>query len=299
MKAHVIISLVIFLSTCAITRSQHAQMQLRSEIGASVSRKKGVESTNRQLRLDTEIIKQNYCDGPDPDLLTLRLLIRLSFVNIGKQRIILERGSRHVPLVRISRTPEDAIADRYERSFENYIITANNNASKLPKTLTLSRFVVLQPGESYKSIADIDVPVPRANSVSASVDPGNHYLQIAVWTWDESQRQAKLRRRNWQREGFLWSETIVSEPMPFTVAAQSRAEDCHCRNFNVTEEQAVSLAISHLSGVNGSSNSYHAVSFDQGCEWHVVFEPKVKKANAPSLTYVIDKKTGKILDELR
>ena len=169
----------------------------------------------------------------------------------------------------------------------------------MAKRPTLSGFVVLQPGQTYKTIADVNVLVPRANPVSSIIGPGSHYLRIGVWTWDESQEKAKRVRRKWRREGVLWSETILSKPMPFAVVTQPKPEDCYCRNPKINEDQAVNIATRRMNASIRSAIPYRPVAFEQGCEWHVVFEPSDKDANKASLIYIIDKRTGRILEELQ
>lgn len=294
-----VVFLLLLLSLCANTKGRLAPIQPRSEIGSLASPVRRVESANTELQLVTEIIKQTYCDGPDPELLTLRLLLRLTFTNVGDQRIVLERGSNQVPLVRISKTPEDAIADRVEKTFHNFIITPNERPAKSPNRPTLNRFVFLGSGDSYKSVADVDIPVPRLKPLTASVDPGSHYLQIAVWTWSEPQEKAKRMRRKWRRDGFLWSETILSKPMLFTVVQRPEPEDCRCPNPKINQDQAVDIAARQMSVSKQSVSSYNPIAFEQGCEWHVVFRANGKDSNRASLTYVIDKNSGEVLEELR
>lgn len=54
-----------------------------------------------QLALTTEIIKETYCDGPDPDFFTLKILLGLSFQNVGLQRVILQRGGKSLLALRL------------------------------------------------------------------------------------------------------------------------------------------------------------------------------------------------------
>jgi hypothetical protein len=251
------------------------------------------------LQLVTEIIKQTYCDGPDPELLSLRFLLRLSFTNIGKRQLILERGQKQVPVIRVSKTAENAIVHRFEATINNYIITGNSMAPTSLKIRTFSSLVVLPPGESYRTIAEVSVLVPRANPAPSVINPGHHYLQIGVWTWDESQREAKVIRRKWRKKGILWSQTVESKPMPFTVVPQPNPEDCRCPDPKINQVQAIDIAARKMSMSQQSVSSYSPTAFEQGCEWHVVFSANAKDNNRASLTYVIDKNSGKILVELR
>lgn len=280
------------------SESQHSQLPLHSYADGYLPIASS-HSGDPQVRLVTEVTKETYCEGPDPELLTLRLLLRLSFTNVGGQRLILERGSKSVPLVRISKTAEDAIAGRFETTIDNHIITNNSKAPSVPNAPAISEFVILASGQSYDTSAEITIPVPRVNPVATIINAGSHYLQIGVWTWDESQNEAKVRRKAWQATGFLWSESVMSGPMPFTVRSQAKPSDCLCEKPIIDENQAINIASRRLNALKQASGSYRPVAIAQGCEWYVVLQSKVKESNEPPFTFIIDKSNGKILGEFQ
>lgn len=275
---------------------QRAQLRPQSyTAGSSITTG---NSGNPQLQLATEITKETYCEGPDPELFTLRLLLRLSFTNVGGKRLILERGSKSVPVVKISKTAEDAIASQFETTINNYIITNDSKAETVPQAPPLSGFVILDAGQTYDTSAEITIPVPRAEPVTTFINPGSHQLQIGVWTWDESQKEADVRRKAWESAGFLWSESVLSRPMPFTVLPQAKPSDCLCEKPSVGESQAINIASKRMNA-KGASGSYRSVVLEQGCEWHVMFLSMVNQSDKPPFTFVIDKKSGKTLVEFR
>ncbi len=291
-----ILSLLAVVSVLASGSQQRAQLRLQSYAAGS-STIAISNSGNPQLQLVTEVTKETYCEGPDPELFTLRLLLRLSFTNVGGQRLILERGSKSVPVVRISKTAEDAIASQFETTIDNYVITNNSKAPSVPKAPPLSGFVILATGQTYDTSAEITIPVPRVNPVATIINAGSHYLQVGVWTWDESQNEAEVRRKAWQATGLLWSESVLSRPMPFTVRSQAKPSDCLCEKPSIGESQAINIASRRMNALKGASGSYRPVVVAQGCEWHVVFQSKVK--DEPPFTFVIDKSSGKILGEFQ
>jgi len=276
----------------AASAHEHAQIRVRSDL-PGFSKIATDNSGNPQLQLVTEVTKESYCEGPDPELFTLRLLLRLSFTNVGGQKLILERGSKSVPVIRISKAAEDAIAGRFETTINNYIITSNSKGPNVPKRPPLGGFAVLAPGQSYETSAEISIPVPRANPVPAIINTGSHYLQIGVWTWDESQNEAEVRRTAWQDQGFLWSESVFSKPMPFTVRSQVKPANCLCDNPSIGEMQAINIAVRRLKTLQRASASYRPVAIAQDCEWHVVFESKVKESNEPGFTLSSTKAAGR------
>lgn len=254
-------------------------------------------SGNAKLLLTTETLKETYCDGPDPDLLTLKMLLRVSFKNVGMERVILQRGGKLSSVIRVSKTAEDAIANRFETTINNSIITTSGTERVAPKKPSPSRFIILSPGETYNTITEVSIPVPRNKPLPPGVNPGTHYLQIGVWTWDESQSEAKLRRRLWQKEGFLWSESLFSKPMSFTVRLQPMAEDCNCQTARIDRLAAIEIANQRMKALGRPLKSHNTVAMDQKCEWQVVFEPKDR--NSPASMFIIDKVDGKVLAEFQ
>jgi hypothetical protein len=159
--------------------------------------------------------------------------------------------------------------------------------------------VILAPGQKYNTITDVSVSVPRASPVPAIINPGSHYLQIGVWTWNHPQREAKLTRKVWQRQGLLWSKSILSKPMLFKVLSQPKPEDCRCANPNIRESEAIDIAGKRMKVLGRALAAYKSVAVAQGCEWQVVFESNVKDPDRPSFIFIIDKSDGKVLEEFQ
>ncbi len=203
-------------------------------------------SPTLELKLTTEILKESYCEGLDPDLVTLRLLLRLSFTNKGSQKVILQRGAKLAPVIKVSTTVEDALTGRFETIINNSIITSDSGLEKLRKRPPLSSFTILSPGEAYETVADVSIPVPRNKPVSSIINSGEHYLQIGVWTWNDSPAEGRQRRGTWIREGFLWSESVLSYPMRFLVRSQPIPADCSCAIAKVDETRATAITTERL-----------------------------------------------------
>lgn len=274
-----------------LTFSSHSSVELNSWASHTTF------SPTLELKLTTEILKESYCEGPDADLVMLRLLLRLSFTNKGSQKVIFQRGAKLVPVIKVSSTVEDALAGRFETIINNSIIMDDSGSEKLRKRPPLSSFTILSPGETYDTIADVSIPVPRNKPVSSIINSGEHYLQIGVWTWNDSPAEARQRRATWKREGFLWSESVLSYPMRFLVRSQPIAEDCSCALAKVGETKATAIATDRLKAKGYSVIFYKSMVIGQGCEWQIIFQPTKTHANKPSLVFMIDKNTGRTLAE--
>lgn len=179
----------------------------------------------RLMRLTTSIRGQKYCRA-DEELDVLQFDLRLKFSNVGNQNIILYKYSDQASRVMVSRSPQDAAAVRFEINASFTLVTAP--APKNFKRPPFSRlFVILPPGASYQTRTKIGVLLVRgdAKPITGTVAAGEHVLLIEVPTWTGTQRANELRHR-WARRGFLWSEPLISEPMPFKVEKERTVVDC-------------------------------------------------------------------------
>lgn len=289
-----LVALLVFL-----TLSTTDSPTRRTPVGLNTAESPQVAANRVQLLLTTEVLKENYCDGPDPDLFSFRLLLRLSFRNTGKEKVILQRGGKIISAVRISKTAEDAIENRFEKTINYSVIVSDNKRQKVSRTAPLNSFAILAPGETYQTVGEVHVPVPRNQSLEAAIDPGTHYLQAAVWTWDQSQDEAGRRRKAWREQGFFWSKSLFSEPMPFAVRSESIGEDCRCADSKVGEKDAVNIAIERMKVTGYTPALYKSVVLDQSCEWQIILEPDRNKSNIPNFTVIIDKNNGKVLADFQ
>ena len=232
-----------------------------------------------------------------PDFLTLRILLGLSFQNVGNRSVILQRGSKTTVSVKVSKSVEDALANRFETIIDISTITNGHSRSPRAKKPPLTSFVSLSAGEIYNTITELSLPVPRDKSMHPAITPGSHYLQAEVWTWDEPQSEAEIKRRLWRNEGFLWSDSLLSKPMPFTVQSRSRGEDCDCPSAKVSRLDAIEIAHQRMKALGRSVQSHDSVAVSQACEWQIVLEAEDR--NSPASTFIIDKANGKLLAEFQ
>lgn len=184
-----------------------------------------VREEKPELILTADIIKQSYCEGDD-ELDGLNLELRLRYQNAGKQRLILYKGSRYVHHVKVSSSLEDAKSIVEVSSSITWVTEGEwpVNESSLD-----SMFVILAPGETYETNTDTRVFVTRKNvrrRIAGSVSPGDHYLQVTIPTWDGSQELADSLGEKWRKRGSLWTESVTSLPMKFTVDSHRSVASC-------------------------------------------------------------------------
>lgn len=181
----------------------------------------GEDALHAQLQLTTSVVEQRYCsDG------RLRLTLRLNFTNAGKESVILDKRSSIVPQYMVSRSAKAAAEKKYEMKVEQ-LIGLNSAGMSFDSTLDESHFVILKPGESYRLNKGFSLPIYNsAGDKEDSLRAGNHVLQIAVLTWYYPRVSNVKGREQWRQKGYLWSDAVISLPMPFTVEKQRNAVDC-------------------------------------------------------------------------
>ena len=213
--------LTCLLSALLCTPAAFAQ-RVPGENGRTES---GAQTTARgQLQLTTSIIKHWSC-GPG----NLSLALKLSFRNAGTEPVILSKRILMGGLM-VSRDLDDAAAKKYELSLRYTDYSAEPGFGFKSPT-DLSAFSILRPGEVYESEEHVSVPTHLGEQPAADprrglqLSDGTHYLQITVGTWPYVAPAAPLRRK-WRDKGLLWSQGLVSSPMPFTVDRNQPAIPC-------------------------------------------------------------------------
>lgn len=162
----------------------------------------GEDRYHASLKLTTSIIEQNKCDGD-----RIQYLLNFKFTNVGEQTVLLDRITPVVTDYMVSASEQKALGRKYE-SIAHLLIGINT------ASFDESRIVVLKNGQSYD--------VKERFSLSASDDqdkplhPGTHFLQLIVSTWDRPLSNIEWRQKLADK-GYLWTDSILSEPMPFIV----------------------------------------------------------------------------------
>src|SRR5713101_5822392 len=142
------------------------------------------DATRREqadLRLTTRIVKLRYCDSRYPDMAQLRLSLQLTYGNAGQQSIILYKGSYHATYVLISRNDQDARNKEYE--VNQHVGWVTSGDPKIAEGIEPGgEFIVLTPGSSYRTEAEISTPVALGQG-SKFLKSGKHVVQIVLDTW--------------------------------------------------------------------------------------------------------------------
>ena len=197
--------LLILCAACAVTVS--AQSTPRS---GGVEMTQGLDPLYAQLELTTDLIELRYCSND-----SIQFVLRLNFSNKGKEPVILEKRSRSVSRLLVSRTFENAIKKKYEFTVER--LGGYDPANAVPYE---SNFIVLKPGESYRL-----EQVERLHD-RRSMRAGHYVLQMVVQNWPYFTSSNIEWRDRWRNKGYLWTDGITSVPMPFMVARKTTIMEC-------------------------------------------------------------------------
>lgn len=175
-----------------------------------------VTQARPKLELTTTVLHSEYCSSPS----NLALTLQLRFTNVGNEPILLQKKSSVIGGYMISRTLRKAANRDY---LEAASFTLDWTAAGFtPDTPDRSAFTKLGPGESYSTERELRIPVFEEKDLQA----GKYFLQIKVPTWYYDPNRSSEFRGRWKQEGFLWTATITSIPMPFEVKRGEPTRPC-------------------------------------------------------------------------
>jgi hypothetical protein len=149
--------------------------------------------------------------------------LRLTYTNVGRKPLILEREPNLVTYWRAGRTVKELGAAFFTHTLW---ITSNNEGVTESGAVPGANFVVLNFGESYEGEAEIHVPSARVLMKEGVMTGGAQYLQVVIPKWSGSERQARFLRERWKKLGLLWSDAVRSQPLLITIEPQPKIVEC-------------------------------------------------------------------------
>lgn len=177
----------------------------------------GTDQYSSQLRRTTTIVKQRYYSEEGTRF--LEWILSLKYTNDGSEPILLDKSSR-VFRTAVSTSLKAAADKRYV--YEPYAVYASFDALGFRPTPDPESFVVLKPTESLSVEAERRLSLYDGTAdTKDDLHAGKYFLQVRVSTW-HYYADAKEYRAKWSDQGYLWSEGVISEPMPFTVAKRPK-----------------------------------------------------------------------------
>ena len=177
----------------------------------------GLDALHAQLELNTEVIEIRHCSREH-----LRFGLRLNFANKGKSAVILDKRSAVIAKYMVSRSLEDVTRKKYEIEVPRLVGLDSTTLDSDPDE---SQFVTLKPGEVYSLDETFNMYV-RFDAGSGSLRVGRNILQIVVLTWYYPRASNIEWRNRWRDRGYLWTDSIASIGMPFTLERKPPLVDC-------------------------------------------------------------------------
>jgi hypothetical protein len=189
--------------------------------GPGVEMTVGQDAYLANLQLNPELIKLEACPGN-----RLRFTLRLNYTNKGKNVVMVDKRSSVIPRYMMSSSLKNAIKKKYEIDVP-ILIGSDGAGMTMDSVPDESQFVTLKPGESYSLV--------EVFHFDGSVDEGSHgsrplrglnFLQFVVLTWYYPSASNTKWRNEWRTKGYLWSDPITSNPMPFVVQKNLPFVEC-------------------------------------------------------------------------
>ena len=175
----------------------------------------GGDKQHGDLELTASIIDQRYCsDGG------LIFRLRYNFRNKKGETILFDKRSSIVPGYEISRNAQLAAAGKHKISV-HYLLGIDGKLLTLDPNPDISQFVTLKAGESYSSDHEF-----RVLGSDEKLEPGGYVLQFSVITWNYEAASNIAWREKWRDKGYLWTNFLESQPMPFVMDKHPEFVQC-------------------------------------------------------------------------
>ncbi len=172
----------------------------------------------RDLAVAAELVRVDYCAGPEKDLDQLRLHLRLKVTNTHAAPVVVHRPSVMVHGVRAAST-----IDAFEQ--EEFDADVHVNVLPAEMKLTSDQFMVLKPGEFFEQRDVIPVLVGGPDTELPGVRPfasGDHVVRVYLDTWVWSERDFVKWGHHFAKHGKLHGRRLESALMPFHLEHASR-----------------------------------------------------------------------------
>lgn len=178
----------------------------------------GEDAHHAKLKLTTSIVDEHYCaDG------RLHYSLSFKFTNAGQQSVILDRFRPVVSGYMISGSERAASARKFQ-AHARTLLGLDEEGMDSQSNLDESRFIVLELGNSYEVTEKFSLSIK--DHQGRRLRSGRHFLQVVVLTWYHPRTSNIEWREKWRQKGYLWSDSLSSDPMPFVVPNRLSVSDC-------------------------------------------------------------------------
>lgn len=184
------------------------------------------------LRLKIKVAEQRYCKSQVSRKTSLLMKLQLNYTNVGEEPIILYKSSSDIIEFMISRNLENMTIGQFDVRATQTAVT-DGMPLHVDDLSPGKFFAIVSPGKSFEVRSELSLEVlPNNNDTSlpSILATGKHYLQIRVATWPMADASVANLRERWKNIGVLWSDSVISLPIQFTVEKQSKIPLCKATN---------------------------------------------------------------------
>ena len=169
-----------------------------------------------RLILETSISDETYEVKRGTTM--VRWILLLKYKNVGTEPILLYKKSALIHRSMISRNLKAASRGNYERETSSHFIDVKTMraAGFLERLPEESDFLTLRPGETH-SVETVYGVNPHGDlSQKKGLASAQYFIQVMVTTW-YFYDDPKEYREKWRDNGYLWTQSVKSQPMSFTI----------------------------------------------------------------------------------
>src|ERR1051326_5443628 len=169
------------------------------------------------VQLKIQIKEQRYCHASTAaaDENSLEMTFSLEYINSGKDRLIFFRNGHHVAEYSIRRAQDNALLGKLGGSlFYGHLAQRLGPDGSLEditpyidtSTPSSDIFIVISPGESFRSEASLTIPIHVNENTQQAVDlsEGEHFLQVTLAPWLNVNVSLEKLRERWKDYGYLY-----------------------------------------------------------------------------------------------
>ena len=210
MRILLVLSVLVLLSTVGDAQTGSSKGEVLMSAGE--------DRYHAKLKLTTSILDEGYCAEE-----RLHYSLLFKFTNVGVQKIVLDRFKPVVSQYMVSGSEGAASSRKYEAHAWTQL-SLDEEAMDGRSNLDESRFIVLEAGNSYevKERFSLSLQDDRGRPLRA----GKHILQVVVLTWYHPRASNIEWREKWRQKGYLWSDSVSSDPMAFMVPNRRHGSGC-------------------------------------------------------------------------
>lgn len=174
-----------------------------------------------RLVLETSIRDEKYEVNHGTTM--VRWVLLLTYKNVGTEPILLYKKSSLIHRSMISRTLKAALRGRYEQeTFSHFIaMKTMREAGFLERLPEESDFLTLRPGETHSVETVYGVKPDDDWSPKNGLASTQRFIQVMVTTWYFYDDPREYRDK-WRDKGYLWTQSVKSQPMLFTIKLDRR-----------------------------------------------------------------------------